>query len=153
MPPLFGVCEGQSSCELICNNTSAGGRTCPPPSPTYIPLRNNPNKQTQTMAKETPSRHAGLVTFNGEVSLIGDGSGDSRVVAGDRLSDGDALKEVGRAYPLSRPISEAKSRLADRLFALEEGGPTALGPAVVAGLSMLKVTSTRVHSAVGDECA
>lgn len=91
------------------------------------------------MAKETPSRHAGLVTFNGEVSLIGDGSGDSRVVAGDRLSDGEALKEVGRAYPLSRPISEAKSRLADRLFALEEGGPTALGPAVVAGLSMLKV--------------
>ncbi|CAN0544788.1 unnamed protein product, partial [Ectocarpus sp. 8 AP-2014] len=90
------------------------------------------------MAKETPSRYAGLVTFNGEVSLIGDGSGDSRVVAGDRLSDGEALKEVGRAYPLSRPISEAKSRLADRLFALEEGGPTALGPAVVAGLSMLK---------------
>ncbi|CAB1097962.1 unnamed protein product [Ectocarpus sp. CCAP 1310/34] len=94
--------------------------------------------QLETMAKETPTRHAGLVTFNGEVSLIGDGSGDSRVVAGDRLSDGEALKEVGRAYPLSRPISEAKSRLTDRLFALEEGGPTALGPAVVAGLSMLK---------------
>ncbi|CAM9885732.1 unnamed protein product [Ectocarpus sp. 6 AP-2014] len=94
--------------------------------------------QLETMAKETPSRHAGIVTFNGEVSLIGDGSGDSRVVAGDRLSDGEALKEVGRAYPLSRPIAEARSRLADRLFALEEGGPTALGPAVVAGLSMLE---------------
>ncbi|CAM9807916.1 unnamed protein product, partial [Laminaria digitata] len=94
--------------------------------------------QLQAMAKDTPSRHAGLVTFNAEVSLIGDGSADSRVVAGDRLSDGEALREVGRAYPLSRPVSEAKERLADRLFALEEGGPTALGPAVVAGLSMLK---------------
>ena len=93
----------------------------------------------QTMAESTPSRHAGLVTFNGEVTLIGDGSGDARVVAGDRLSDAEALEEVGRAYPLSRPVSEARDRLIDRLFALEEGGPTALGPAVVAGLSMLKV--------------
>lgn len=91
------------------------------------------------MAKEVPSRHAGLITFNAEVTLIGDGSADSRIVAGDRLSDDEALREVGRAYPLSRPVSEARSRLSDRLFALEEGGPTALGPAVVAGLSMLRV--------------
>lgn len=92
------------------------------------------------MAKSTPARHAGIITFNGEVSLIGDGSGDARVVAGDRLSDAGALGEVGRAYPLSQPISETRKRLSDRLFALEEGGPTALGPAVVAGLSMLKVS-------------
>eukprot|EP00904_Undaria_pinnatifida_P010400 jgi/Undpi1/6490/HiC_scaffold_20.g08969.m1 len=94
--------------------------------------------QLQAMAKDTPSRLAGLVTFNAEVSLIGDGSNDSRVVAGDRLSDGEALREVGRAYPLSQPVSETRERLGDRLFALEEGGPTALGPAVVVGLSMLK---------------
>lgn len=92
-----------------------------------------------------PSRHAGLVTFNAEVSLIGDGSGDSRIVAGDRLFNDEALREVGRAYPLSRPVSEARSRLSDRLFALEEGGPTALGPAVVAGLSMLKVRKGGRH--------
>lgn len=96
------------------------------------------------MAESTPDRLAGLVTFSAEVSLIGDGSGDSRVVAGDRLSNGEALREVGRAYPLSRPVSEARERLSDRLFALEEGGPTALGPAVVAGLSMLKVSRMRV---------
>lgn len=94
------------------------------------------------MAESTPSRLAGLVTFNAEVSLIGDGSGDSRVAAGDRLLNGEALRDAGRAYPLSRPISEARERLSDRLFALEEGGPTALGPAVVAGLSMLKVSRT-----------
>lgn len=106
------------------------------------PPQQNDSTLTQnnkTMAKDMPSGHAGLVTFNAEVSLIGDGSGDSRIVAGDRLSDREALTEVGRAYPLSRPVSEARGRLADRLFALEEGGPTALGPAVVAGLSMLKV--------------
>lgn len=91
------------------------------------------------MAKSTPSRHAGVVTFNGEVSLIGDGSKDARVVAGDRLFDDQALREVGRAYPLSQPISETRDRLSERLFALEESGSTALGPAVVCGLSMLKV--------------
>lgn len=105
----------------------------------------------QIMAEKTPSRHAGLVTFNGEVSIIGDGSGDARVVAGDRLSDAEALREVGRAYPLSRPVSEARDRLKDRLFALEEGGATALGPAVVAGLSMLKVCGIEgVTACVGE---
>lgn len=99
------------------------------------------------MEGSTPSRHAGLVTFNAEVALIGDGSGDSRVIAGDRLSDGEAIRDVGRAYPLSRPISEARARLTDRLFALEEGGPTALGPAVVAGLSMLKVIEKTIIDA------
>lgn len=115
-----------------------GTNTLPLARPVAPSLKINTTKP-QTMAKDMPSRHAGLVTFNAEVSLIGDGSGDSRIVAGDRLSDREALTEVGRAYPLSRPVSEARGRLADRLFALEEGGPTALGPAVVAGLSMLKV--------------
>lgn len=100
------------------------------------------------MLKSAPNRHAGIVTFSGEVTLIGDGSVDARVVAGDRLSDAEALGEVGRAYPLSQPVSQSRERLAERLFALEEGGPTALGPAVVAGLAMLKVRpmlySTRV---------
>lgn len=115
--------------------------TPPPTSPSNpsYPTIDRRHHHQQTMAKDMPSRHAGLVTFNAEVSLIGDGSGDSRVVAGDRLSDAEALKDVGRAYPLSRPVSEARTRLSDRLFALEEGGPTALGPAVVAGLSMIKV--------------
>ena len=122
--------------------TQAATNTPPsPPSPArpIAPPAHTITTPKKTMAKDMPSRHAGLVTFNAEVCLIGDGSGDSRVVAGDRLSDAEALKEVGRAYPLSRPVSEARGRLADRLFALEEGGPTALGPAVVAGLSMLKV--------------
>lgn len=95
----------------------------------------------QTMAKGTPNRHAGLVTFSGEVSLIGDGSGDARIVAGDRLRDEEALRDVGRSYPLSQPVLQARERLRDRLFALEEGGPTALGPAVIVGLSMLNVSS------------
>lgn len=91
------------------------------------------------MAKSNPRRLAGLITFGAEVSLIGDGSGNARIVAGDRLKDMEALREVGRAYPMSHTVSEARERLSDRLFALEEAGPTALGPAVVAGLSMLEV--------------
>ncbi|MEO0456211.1 MAG: hypothetical protein AAF152_06450 [Cyanobacteria bacterium P01_A01_bin.114] len=67
------------------------------------------NRQMKTMAKETPSRNAGLVTFNAEITLIGDGSDASRVVAGDRLSDDEALREVGRAYPLSSFHSSEKS--------------------------------------------
>lgn len=101
------------------------------------------------MAKETPSRCAGLVTFAGSVSLIGDaattedsaGNDYDDDIYGDRLSDEAALRKKGRASGrmLSRPVSEAGPELSERLFKLRPRGETALGPAVVAGLSMLKV--------------
>ncbi|CAM9240272.1 unnamed protein product, partial [Discosporangium mesarthrocarpum] len=96
------------------------------------------DKQLETMSRECPERRVGLVTFNGEVTLVGDGSQEPRFIAGDRLGDPGALQEVGRSYPLTRPVLEARERLGTTVFGLEEGGPTALGPAAVAALSMLK---------------
>lgn len=98
------------------------------------------------MVKDTPSRCAGLVTFATSVSLIGDattnteGNSGSNMY-GDRLSDEKALRKEGSACGplLSRPVSQARTELAERLFQLKPRGSTALGPAVVAGLCMLKV--------------
>lgn len=93
------------------------------------------------MAKSHPSRRAGIVSFSGHVSLVGDGSARALRVDGDSLLNVTALTEAGRSYPLSQPVSQTRERLSDLLFGLATSGNTALGPAVVAGLSMLKVCS------------
>jgi hypothetical protein len=77
-----------------------------------------------------------IVTFNHEVTVIGDGRGQPTIVSGDRLSDFEALLERGRAMHEQAPISECQRSLDEKLFKLEEGGPTALGPAVVTALGM-----------------
>jgi len=43
------------------------------------------------MKKNNPDRKIGLVTFNNEVSIIGDGTKDPVTVAGDKLSNYEFL--------------------------------------------------------------
>jgi hypothetical protein len=47
------------------------------------------------MAAGAPDRKLGIVTFNHEVTIIGDGSGASQVIAGDKLFNYDYLIENG----------------------------------------------------------
>lgn len=96
-------------------------------------------KHNQKLAQSTPSRRAGIVSFSYVVSLIGDGSSTACGVGHESLLDMRALIEAGRSYPLSQAVSQTHQRLSDILFGLSTDGGTALGPAVVAGLSMLKV--------------
>lgn len=98
------------------------------------------------MTKETPSRCAGIVTFAASVRLIGDATtaaedGNGSDIYGGGLEDEAALRKEGLASGplLARPVSEARAKLTELLFKLRPHGGTALGPAVVAGLSMLKV--------------
>ncbi|CAN0319877.1 unnamed protein product, partial [Phaeothamnion confervicola] len=90
------------------------------------------------LAHEQPATRVGIVSFSEDVILTGDAAAEPRVLAGDRLIDFAVLTEVGGSYPLTRPIGEAATALKERLFALEESGATALGPAVTAALAMLK---------------
>ena len=47
------------------------------------------------MEQGAPDRKIGLVTFNNELSIIGDGSQDPVTVAGDKLEDYDFLIKNG----------------------------------------------------------
>ena len=75
------------------------------------------------------------------MAIVGDGSqGVPRIIAGDRLSDADfvraeALKCANGGY-LSKPIGETHEGLVKEVMGLEEGGPTALGPALLAAITM-----------------
>ena len=80
--------------------------------------------------RENPSAHIGLVTFNNEVQLIGDGTQPTQIVAGDRLYEWDQLQEIGNEFKISKAINESEDVLLDKLWDLEECGATALGPAL-----------------------
>lgn len=77
----------------------------------------------------------GLVTFNGEVSLFGDGN-NPITVAGDELNDVEALKKRGRNASLERTLQTSRGQLKKHLWSLQTGGQTALGPAIAMSLGL-----------------
>ena len=91
------------------------------------------------MQKNYPKRKIGVVTFNNEVSIIGDGTQPALVIAGDKLQDYDQLIQIGEnsaAAHLKNQIEKTRKPLEQKLMALEETGPTALGPAVLTAISL-----------------
>lgn len=92
--------------------------------------------QIKHVSEEQPNAKVAIVTFNHEVTVIGDGTAQPTVVSGDRLGNFEALLERGKAARSEKAISECYESLEAKLFGLEEGGPTALGPAVVTALGM-----------------
>lgn len=49
------------------------------------------------MAQGADKRKVGVVTFNNEVTVIGDGSKPAQVITGDKLYDFDFLENNGKA--------------------------------------------------------
>ena len=92
--------------------------------------------QIDRIAAEQPLSKVAIITFNREVTVIGDGSNEPSIIAGDRLNDFDEMLLRGKSFAINTPLADAKGPLQARLFDLEEGGPTALGPAVVTALGM-----------------
>jgi hypothetical protein len=91
--------------------------------------------------RQSPARRVGLVVFNGDVTIYGDCSRDPRVIAGDNLSNYDALVAAGTEYLVEQPVSVSGDALLKKVFELEETGPTALGPAVLVSVAMASRTA------------
>jgi len=92
--------------------------------------------QLKNLKMEHPNAKVGLVCFNSEVLIFGDGTQDITVVTGDKLHDYDALLEGGRKYQVQNEISVSHDPLVKKLFDLEERGATALGPAILVAIGM-----------------
>lgn len=92
------------------------------------------------IATDTPKKRVGLVTFNNEVTIHGDGSKqEPQTVTGDRLRNYDELLSLGESCEkeaLAKPVKETQSILCNKIYDLEEGGATALGPAIVTSVGM-----------------
>ncbi|CAG9333239.1 unnamed protein product [Blepharisma stoltei] len=94
--------------------------------------------QLTELQRGTPHRKIGIVTFNGEVNVIGDG-GSQICITGDRLSNYDNIVDLMSHKHIelfSQSIGESRDQLCQRLLSLEETGPTALGPALLASVCL-----------------
>lgn len=103
-------------------------------------------RQLEQFQVEHPHRRVALITFSNEVIFYGDSSAGVTpiVFTGDELNDFDKLlNEKGTAshkkmpaYEAIGPISRTAEGLIERITALEENGPTALGPALLVALQL-----------------
>ena len=97
------------------------------------------DQQITDMANGASDRKLGLVAFNNDVTVVGDGSQDPMIITGDKLHDYDFLIQNGAEQGQQRmkhKIDQTAKKLTQKLMALEETGPTALGPAVATAVSM-----------------
>ena len=91
------------------------------------------------MAGSNAERKLGLVAFDHEVCIIGDGVEKPVIVAEDKLMSYDHLLQNGHEQAdtrMNRPISETKNSLLAQVAGLRVKGRTALGPAVLTSVAM-----------------
>jgi hypothetical protein len=80
-----------------------------------------------------------VVSFNHEVTIIGDGTKNPVTIAGDKLFDYDFLMQNGQNEgidSMQKQIKDTRSKLNEKLMQLEETGPTALGPALLTSIAI-----------------
>lgn len=91
------------------------------------------------MSLGAENRKVGVVTFNSDVTILGDGSKIPQTIAGDKLNDFDFLLQNGcdqAQILLKKSVKETKKALQDKILGIEETGPTALGPAVLTSVAL-----------------
>jgi len=94
------------------------------------------NEQIENLSKMNPNSKIGLVAFNDDVTVIGDGMSKHDIITGDKLQNIQKLKEIGSKIKLNHNVGAAQKKLCDALWKLEEKGQTALGPALVVSIGI-----------------
>jgi len=105
--------------------------------------------QLQQIRKDNPSRPVHLMTFNDTVTVLGINGDQSMSISGDRLADEAALLDFGKrlcqsgSSPATQVAREESwwSGLEDTVFKLQEGGGTALGPALLVALGLASTSA------------
>src|SRR3990167_10066042 len=92
--------------------------------------------QIKALIRQNPRVKVGLITFSNDVTIIGDGSEEPVTVTGDKLHSWDELQKIRSAYTVKKSIKKVKDNLLGKLWDLEEGGATALGPALQLGIGI-----------------
>ncbi|XP_050393122.1 circularly permutated Ras protein 1 isoform X2 [Patella vulgata] len=94
------------------------------------------DKQLEDLIKDHPNRRVAIIAFNNELLVMGDGSTTDQTIAGSKLDKLEELEKLGAELTLPRPIKTTKQILSNKVFGLEEGGATALGPSLVVALGL-----------------
>ena len=73
--------------------------------------------QLGEMMMKHPNRRVAVITFNSEVTYIGDGSGDPVHITGDKLSEKDEVTRIATGLSLPKVIKETRNALGEQIFA------------------------------------
>jgi Sec23/Sec24 zinc finger/Sec23/Sec24 trunk domain len=100
--------------------------------------------QLESMSILAPKRKIGLVTFNSDITIYGDGTSDPVILTGDKLNSFESCFDTGLSLQnkLKKPIEDTKGDLMAKLLTLTESGPTALGPALVSSIGLVSSHSS-----------
>ena len=95
--------------------------------------------QINSMAATNGQRKLGLVAFDHNVEIIGDGVEKSMTIDQNMLNDYNQLLATGEQQAgirMKKPIAETKDSLLQKVGQMHVNGTTALGPAVLTSVAM-----------------
>ena len=94
----------------------------------------------ENMKTLTPNVKVGLVQFNNEVIAIGDGTKPPEKVNGNNLNDLEVIKKTAEKCSdmITKSIQDSSDILLKHLYSIEEGGQTALGPAILFSINLIQ---------------
>ena len=142
-------CEKRDALQRELQSRYGEGYIPPPSSITHVSrlqcVQSAVEQQIESYSRENPDTRIGIVTFNSDVTLIGDGTQETVIVTGDKLTSFDGLVEIGENFKVEQPIGKSKTKLLEELWGLQEEGKTALGPALQLSIAM---ASSRPGSSV-----
>ena len=95
--------------------------------------------QLERIAIENANKKVILITFNNEIQIhLANQANDTVVITGDKLFDLQAIFSTVEQinFESTKKITESQQTLVNLINALEEGGATALGPALAAAVQI-----------------
>lgn len=98
--------------------------------------------QIEKLKATAPKTRVGVVAFNGEVTVFGDGSHKPEVVSEQFYFDYNMLLTVGQQQEPLGHVESNCDNLVKALKGMEEDGRTALGPALVVAMAMASKSKT-----------
>jgi len=101
-----------------------------------LSIENNIN----TLLKTSPDVKVGIVSFGSQIEVKGDCLSNIMIIKEKDMNNEAKIKSLGEENTnlVKAPIKQSSSKILEALKATEENGSTALGPAVLLSLSLLK---------------
>ena len=98
-------------------------------------------KLLEQIAKEKPNAIVGLILFANKVYIHGDGGNEPFIVSDEHLYSPNSIFELASKYcqnHMKKPIIQTIENLKNILFNVKQNQFTALGPAIISSLALLK---------------
>ena len=94
----------------------------------------------KTLLTKSPNVKVGIVSFGSEIEVKGDCLSNVMIIKEKDMNNESKIKSLGEENTnlIKAPINQSSSQIIKSLRATEENGSTALGPAILLSLSLMK---------------